>query len=338
MYWIDEKYILEISSQLERFKKTADNVYNHRCPFCGDSEKDKTKARGYHFQYKGSMIYKCHNCGLPLNTGQFLKRLDEDLYKRYIKEKIKESGSFGGFKSTKKKPDVKKEKKIDKPLFDRLLDNVLDLDENHKAVKLLKERKIPKTHWNDIYYIDDMRKIGQLSSKYKEKLKSSEDRLVIALRDRKGDVKGITCRSFDKNAKLRYVAIKINDDFPMVYGLNRLNENKIIYVLEGAFDSMFIPNAVSVSGTNLNKVEKLFKKEQVVIVFDCEPRNKEVVKLIKKAIDKNYKVALLPYTGFKDINMMIQNGYSTKKILSMINSNTYQGLKAKIFFNKWKKI
>ena len=63
MYYIDQKYLLLVSPQLKLFKKKSDGLYNFRCPYCGDSQKSRTKARGYVFRKKNDLFYKCHNCG-----------------------------------------------------------------------------------------------------------------------------------------------------------------------------------------------------------------------------------------------------------------------------------
>ena len=44
---IDVKYINLISSRLSKFKRVKPNLYNFRCPICGDSQKNKNKTRGY---------------------------------------------------------------------------------------------------------------------------------------------------------------------------------------------------------------------------------------------------------------------------------------------------
>ena len=55
---IDSKFIGLVSSRLDRFKKVKANLYNFRCPICGDSEKQKNKARGYLYQIKANTNYR----------------------------------------------------------------------------------------------------------------------------------------------------------------------------------------------------------------------------------------------------------------------------------------
>ena len=71
---IDSKYIGLISSRLQKFKRVKSNLYNFRCPICGDSQKHKNKARGYFYQIKTNTNFKCHNCGASLSFNNFLKQ------------------------------------------------------------------------------------------------------------------------------------------------------------------------------------------------------------------------------------------------------------------------
>jgi hypothetical protein len=52
MDFVDVKYINLISARFQKFKKIKNNLYNFRCPICGDSQKNKSKARGYLYQVK----------------------------------------------------------------------------------------------------------------------------------------------------------------------------------------------------------------------------------------------------------------------------------------------
>ena len=65
-----------------------EDLLNHSCPYCGDSEKNQYKARGYHFKLKETFIYKCHNCGVAKPFAKFLKEQDSTLWKQYAVEKF----------------------------------------------------------------------------------------------------------------------------------------------------------------------------------------------------------------------------------------------------------
>ena len=84
---VDEHYIDKVSYRLEKFKKVRDGLYNFRCPYCGDSQKHRNKARGYFFAIKQRMVYKCHNCGVGRTAPNFLKDIAPEIYAEYQIEK-----------------------------------------------------------------------------------------------------------------------------------------------------------------------------------------------------------------------------------------------------------
>ena len=55
--YIEQKYLLIASSQLQQFKRKGDFLFNFRCPYCGDSQKNRTKARGFVFRKESNLIY-----------------------------------------------------------------------------------------------------------------------------------------------------------------------------------------------------------------------------------------------------------------------------------------
>ena len=75
--WIDIKYANLLSGRLQQFKVKKNNPYlaNFRCPLCGDSEKNKLKARGYIYQKDTKILFKCHNCGTTSSFSFFLKKI-----------------------------------------------------------------------------------------------------------------------------------------------------------------------------------------------------------------------------------------------------------------------
>ncbi len=81
---------------------------------------------------------------------------------------------------------------------------------------------------------------------------------------------------------------------------------------------------------------RTFGWSDCVYVYDNEPRNREIVNRISKTIDRGYKVVIWPSSIIqKDINDMVLGG---QNIMSVLELNTYSGLKAKIKFNNWKRI
>jgi hypothetical protein len=158
-------------------------------------------------------------------------------------------------------------------------------------------------------------------------------RLLIPFRDEKGDIFAYQGRAFGVEIP-KYITIKL-DDGEKVFGLDRLNKNKTVYVVEGPIDSMFLDNAVATADADLTKAEF----DDSILVFDNEPRNREICRRIDKAINAGRKVCLWPESNpFKDINDMILGGYTAQNITTQINQNVFSGLEAKARFANWKRV
>jgi len=334
--FIDLKYLRLISNRLPFFKQKDDRLFNIRCTICGDSQKKKSRARGYFYAVKNDLFYKCHNCGASMSFGSYLKQFDSLQYKQYVFERYSE-----GVPQNKphKDPDLsffKTEAPKEVRLLDKLLDRLDSLPEDNEAVQFVLKRKIPKSKFNQLYYIDDIRKIEKLNSKYSERLTTDEPRLVIPFYDENDKLVGVTCRAL-RNEKLRYVTIKIDEDSPLVFNINNIDKKKTLYVTEGPLDSLFLDNAIAVTSTAFQKLDQLnLDKDNVVVIVDNQPRNTEVVKVYNKIIENGYKIVIWPQTlQEKDINEMILAGKDVKKI---IKQNTFSGLEAKAKYILWKRV
>lgn len=333
--FLDQKYLSLISNRLPLFKKKKDNTYNCRCIICGDSMKKASKARGYFFPNKDRLQYKCFNCEASMYFATFLKNLDNHLYEQYSFEKYTE-----GKPLSNPEPKIKFEepqfKKPEERLLDKLLDNLSSLDSEHEAIKFVEARKIPKEKYKQIYFISNIKDIVQLSDKYKESIKTEEPRIVFPFYDEEGMLTAVTCRAIRGEA-LRYITVKVADDKPLIYGLDSVNKEKDIFVVEGPIDSLFLQNSIAISGTSLGKVSlTTIPKEKLVVVFDNQPRNKEVCKIIQKTIDDGFRVVIWPQNiEEKDINDM---ALSNRKVNDIVKKNIYEGLEAKLKFTAWKRV
>jgi len=333
--FLDQKYLMLVSNRLPLFKKKKDNTYNCRCVICGDSQKNRRKMRGYFFAYKTDLRYKCYNCDISLSFGNFLKSQDSVLYSQYALEKYSE----GHNKSANVVPEFKFEapvfKNEDEKLIDSLLDRVDTLPADHEVVLFCNSRKIPKEKQKQLYFIDNIKNIVQLNEKYKESIQGEEPRLVLPFYDNNGQLSGVTCRAL-RGETLRYITVKVKDNVPLLFGVDTVNKSKPIYVVEGPIDSLFLDNAIAIGGTSFGKLDQTgFDKDKLIVVFDNQPRNREVCKLIDKNIELGYNVVLWPQTIIeKDINEMVIAGHNVKKI---IKDNTFNGLTAKMKFIGWKR-
>ena len=312
--WIDKKYLKLISSRFKNSKWKSDKLLNHSCPYCGDSSKDKLKARGYHFVYKDSYVFKCHNCGHSTGVGKFLKDQDSMLYKQWVMEK------FG------RKEKSKKEKvEIDfKPKFKpNPLSGFTKAKDSDLALTYLMRRSIPEETWDDMYFVEQAQSLSSLDYKYSRRVLGNDPRLVLPFKDRQGNLVGVTGRALN-NSELRYLTLRFDDEKPFIYNLNKVDFNKPLFVVEGPIDSLFIPNCIAVAGSDFSKITNEIPLTNTTVVFDNEPRNKEIIKKMLQIGDLGFKVCVWPTTiEEKDINDMVLMG---KNPVDIINKNTLQGL------------
>jgi len=336
--FVDLKYLRLISSQLPLFKQKNNNLYNCRCIICGDSSTKKNKARGYFYAVKNDLFYKCHNCNASMHFGSFLKQFNGLQYSQYTLERYNE-----GLPSNKPHQKIEDKFKMEEPVFEkkeeRLLDKLLDrldtLPEENEAVKFCVKRKIPLEKFHNLYFIKNIKDIVQLNEKYKENIKTEEPRLVLPFYNTNDELIAVTCRAL-RNESLRYVTVKIKEDELLAFGLDKLDKDKTIFVVEGPIDSLFLPNCIAVAGTAFTKLDTLdLPKDKVVAILDNQPRNKDVCKILNKMIDSQYKVVIWPQSlEQKDINEMVLAG---KNPADIIKKHTFQGLEAKIKFTEWKR-
>ena len=131
---IDSKYIGLVSSRLQKFKRVKADLYNFRRCLCGDSQKNKSKTRGYLYAVKTNTNFKCHNCGASMSFNNFLKELDPTLHKQYTMEKFKEGYTGKNF--------VVEEPKFEfsKPTFSKKLD-LPKASSNQIAKEYLEKRR-----------------------------------------------------------------------------------------------------------------------------------------------------------------------------------------------------
>ena len=348
--YIDKKFINMVSPQLEKFKWKKENLANCRCPICGDSTKNRNKARGFFYQKGNDFFYKCHNCGVGQNLYNFLKDVSPSLCKEYSLERYR-NGENG--KSNYKKP--KEEDlfrfKDSAPKFkkkDKLLDELTcltELPEDHVAVQFANMRMIPKQHFKLLYYTDDFTSFaGNLDED--NTLYGKEERLVIPFFNSHGDVVACQGRALNMadevkaRETVKYITIKGDKSIDRLwYGLWRVDPKKRVYVVEGPIDSLFLQNATAMVGAGaLKEVPLRFENSEMTYILDNEPRNRQICAYIEKLIELGRDVCIWPdNVAEKDVNDMAYR-MSTRKIQKMIDDNTFSGLEAKLRFREWRKI
>ena len=322
---VDSKYIGLVSSRLQKFKRVKADLYNFRCPICGDSQKHKNKARGYFYQVKTNTNFKCHNCGASMSFSNFLKQLDPTLHKQFVMEKYKE-----GFAGEKGASAVEAPKfNFKKPVFKKDLD-LPKASEVPVAKEYLEKRKLDPSKF---YFTSTFKKWVNTHKQTFDTITRDESRIVIPMYDTECNLIGFQGRALGPNF-VKYITVMLKEDAPKIYGLETINPDKTVYVVEGPFDSTFVENSIALCGSDGDMAH--LKGSDIVFVYDNEPRNKEILQRIERCIDRGERVIIWPtIITDKDINDMILSGHD---IMSVLKSNTYSGLEAQIKFNNWKKV
>ena len=322
MDFVDVKYINLISARFQKFKKVKNNLYNFRCPICGDSQRNKNKARGYLYQVKNNTNFKCHNCGVNMSFNNFLKQVDPTTHKHYTFEKFKEGHTGRNFIA--EEPAFN----FEAPKFKTKL-NLPKASENYDAKTYLENRKLNPDNY---YYTEKFKEWTNSLQPTFDSADKDEPRIIIPL-FYQNNLVGFQGRALGPS-KVKYITIMLNDDAPKIYGLDEVQKNKTVYITEGPFDSTFIDNAIALCGAD-GDVGKWGINDRVWI-YDNEPRNSEIVRRIQSKIESGESVVIYPNSVVeKDINDMVLSGLDVQ---SMIESNTYSGLEAKLKFTTWKKI
>jgi len=327
--YVEIKYLNLLSTQLGKFKQKKPYLWNFRCPICGDSQRNKNKARGFVFQLKGKLLFKCHNCQLSVPFTKLLQDLNPNLYKEYRMEKFKDSKP--------RQIDMRKVNRIVSvtPVFAKqdilqdltLLDN---LNNSHPAKEYILNRKLPTAA---LYYTEKfMEWTNSVKPDTFQDITQDEGRIIIPFKDKEGIVFGFQGRSLSSSG-LRYITVLLEEGQPKIFGLNSIDYDKTIYITEGPFDSLLLQNAIAMAGADAT-VSSLIDSD-IVFVYDNEPRNVQITSRILKHITDGESVVIWPSSiKEKDINDMHLAEHDVQEIVS---SCTYTGLTATLKFNDWRK-
>jgi len=322
MDFIDDKYINLLSPRLQKFKRVKSGLYNFRCPICGDSQRNKNKARGYFYQVKNNINFKCHNCGVNISLNNFIKKIDINLYKQYTLEKFKEGHTGKNF--TTETPVFH----FEQPKF-KISINLPKASSNVISKEYLEKRNLNPEKF---YYVEKFKEWTNSLKPTFESTAHDEQRIIIPL-FYKNVLVGFQGRALSSSPN-KYITVMLFDKSPKIYGFDDVDKTKRVYVTEGPFDSTFLSNCIALCGAD-GDLEKIGIND-LVWIYDNEPRNKEIHNRMLRVIEKNEKIVIWPLSiSQKDINDMVLAGLDVQ---SIVESNTYSGLSAKLKFTTWKKI
>ena len=336
MDYLEQKYILLLSPQLSLFKKKSNSLFNFRCPYCGDSQKHKTKARGYIFPKGNSYIYKCHNCSVSTSAVRLIKHVDEKLYNEFVTEKYREDNTHADVKESpaEKLSTTLKQMFKDSNSKLRSLKKVSQLEDNNPARQFVLSRNIPFNKHYKIFYAPQFYKwVNTVVENKFSSIQKDHPRLIIPFYTKEGDMFAFQGRALN-NENPKYITIKVDESKNKIYGLDDIDWSKRVYVVEGPIDSLFLDNCIATAQSDLR-----VNGNDVVLIPDNEPRNNEVVKQVKTYIEGNFNVVIWPSDiKEKDINEMILSGKTERDIKDIIARNTFNGLLARTKLSEWKRV
>lgn len=338
MDYIDLKYSRLVSSYLTGVRDVGNGTVRFRCPFCGDSKKSESKVRGYFYELEGRCNFKCHNCGASMGLLNFLSEISPALARDYKFERFSK-------KPLREDPAALFETNTaevfgSKTLIDRYCVAISTLDSEHHAREYLEGRMIPDSFYTDLFYTDSALKIMAEIPEYEDTAKRMKDRdaIVIPFYDQDNVLMCIQFRFFDGD--LRYLTLRLRSDALKVWGLDRVDKSKTVYVVEGVFDAMFIDNSIAVAGASLLSSVKYVASiaSDFVLIFDKDyMTNYEVYSQFVKAINGGYKVVMYDHEfEAKDINAQIQHGTTIPQMQTYIEKRTFSGLMAKLEMSKFR--
>jgi len=312
---IESKYVRLISSRLRNFKQKKDYLWNFSCPICGDSQKNKTKARGYVFPKGNNLFYRCHNCGVSISVGNFINtilNIPSPRFDKLDKQKVFEHAEW-----------------VDK------------LPSGHFCLVYCAKRQIPSNILSKLLFTPHYKQFCDALVPNHGKTIVDDARLVIPFYDEYNELIAVSGRALETGDKtLRYITLRTNDSQDkLIFGMDRVDLNQTVKIVEGPVDSLFLKNCIASGDANLVLCADAISSDKIVLIFDNEPRNKEIVKMMQNAIGLKYDVVIWPDTiGGKDINEIILSGKSQDEIEEIISSNTFRGIEAQLKFNMWKKV
>jgi hypothetical protein len=286
-------------------------------------------------------MFHCHNCEITYNFNNFLKNLDFQLYSEFSLEKLKHE------KSPRQKDLEDFIEKMKKPVFLKSgplksLKKVSQLNADHPCKVFVSNRQIPNPYHAKMFFCPKFFTWANeiIPGKFDDvSLLYDEPRLMIPFFDTEKNMHAFQGRALGGKSKTRYITIVNDETIPKVYGLDSVDFNKKTYVFEGPIDSMFVSNSIATAGGDLVSTVKDLPKKNLVVVYDNEPRSVTTKKKLDKAIINGYNVCIWPSNlEHKDVNDMILAGLSTDFVRYIIDTHTYNDLRAKLALNMWSKV
>lgn len=229
------------------------------CPVCSYEIKglDHGDGKGnLEINYKYG-VYKCWSCAESHDThGSIFK-----LVKKYANPKQQKKffllmpDEVGeGIKKTYKKLYLPKE--------------IIFFSEASKGTQLLPNYKQAYNYLKSRNVTDDIIKKYRIGFCYQG---AYENRIIIPSYNVDGELNYFIARSYLSKTKLKYKNPEAQKEL-IIWNENLIDWNETIYIVEGAFDSIFLPNSIPMLGKFMSELlfNKLYDnaKKDIVIVLD----------------------------------------------------------------------
>jgi len=349
---------------LDKFVWKKSELANCRCMLCGDSEKNKSLARGYFYLSKHrNFRYKCQNCGANWTASDIIKQVSPVLHDEYRLECLQELNASSNITQQKEHidsgvvpspSDHHSKTFTDVPELSAL-SPVFALPVFHPAYKYLsQERKFPKARLKELFFTPNYRNyVYQLQNEFGHKnivdidsKYPTDERIIIPFIERgTNKLVAIQGRAIDTSSQytIRYTTTKLDDMAVRVFGFERYDASVPGYCCEGPLDSLYLPNAFAAAGSSLYAVDQTLSithnEYDVTYIPDNQPRNREIVREVRRLVEAGTKVVLWDHrSSHKDIGDMIESGMTETEVLREIESRTFQGIPAKLEFTQWAKV
>lgn len=326
-------YVRQISPRLKLFKQTQRNHFQFRCPLCGDSKISEWKARGGIYPRGENMMYGCFNCGASMRFSKFLKGFDPGLYREYVFDKFKAERTDRT--EAAEKPVERSEPPAETDMPKLLgLTKVFPVSASSTGKEYLRSRFV--TDFSDVYYTNDAMEV---IAKYRPETKNvrnfkDKHAIMFPLMTVERAVYGVQLRFMEGD--FRYMTIMVDSRFAKVFGSHRVDLKSDIWVTEGIFDAYMLGNAVANLDSALHMVADKMKLpvERFVLVYDNEPRNRDVMKMMRKGVERGYRVFFWPREAGshgKDLNDIRRSSPEFfKRLMGSRNDFVHKGLHGKL--------
>ena len=349
MLYIDLKYakMMSLSLMTERGRDT----FNFRCPLCGDSKKSSSKKRGWLIPNKKDnkkLYFYCHNCNAAMPFNAFLKEMNLSLWKAYKNECMAEdmeSYKNSNFSTQTISTSEEKLKEIRSEIRFKNISNIQDfsiaIDYMEKRNIHIKQLSDPR--FKNIMFTENYKKwINENYIENKYPIISNPDpRIVFPIFNKDGRFIGSQGRSLDSiNINMRYLTNKFIPDEELLYGIDSVDPNKTIFVVEGIFDALSIKNSMAMltSWTDPGFIRRQFPNSKIIFIFDNEKRNIQIRKNYERLANmEDFGMMIWGREKCKDLNeMSIKNNLTQNQLTKIVEYNSFYGaLNKKLRLAMW---